>query len=107
MDLHKFVESLCVIEQEMLYDILGDRIAERNKEKLKIRVHNTKVVEQWAGSNLPKSAQNALVVYYAEDKFLLTEEILNSIPYSDLKRVRNLGQKSVENIIKIQNDQTR
>lgn len=96
MILEKFIESLSEYEKDHLLSLLKNDKRLREEELRKLIEINKTVLDAWSGFRLSKRVRDIIAEYFAKDDFCLKEDEIDLIESYDLKSIRNLGTKAIE-----------
>lgn len=96
MILEKFIESLSEYEKDHLLSLLKNDKRLREEEFRKLIEINKTALDAWSGFRLSKRVRDIIAEHFAKDDFCLKEDEIDLIQSYDLKRIRNLGTKAIE-----------
>jgi hypothetical protein len=95
MILEKFIESLSDYEKEHLLSLLKNDERIKQDELRKLIEINKTTIDIWANFKFSTRLRDIIALHYAKKGVCLNEHHLNYIDNRDLKRIRNLGVKSI------------
>jgi hypothetical protein len=102
MNMQELIKCLSGYEKDLLLYLL--KVDEQEKIKRIETIFNTNkaAIENWAYTPLSDKVVNTISRYFAQIEVELTYNHLDELSKSDLKSIRNIGEKSIKEFLQCQ-----